>query len=306
MPHVPAVSPILVANLQRGDRQDRVDVAQMQSVASSVPLRLHTPPLLQVMNFLDGMNVIGLNPLPAAARALLGRKSPCRHQKVVPAPALLDQLLFRGVSLHDFNKSDGWYPYSGVTLDAQGNVYGTTWLGGLNNDGTMYQLVHSGSGWTLNTLYAFQNSADGENPLGQVVFDQAGNLYGSTQAGGTGGGGTVFELSPSGGGWNFAVLYSLPGNNDGPIGSVALDAAGNIYGTTYGDGDDGYGNVFKLTRTDGGWSYTSLHDFTGGSDGANPVGGVTLDDTGNMYGTAYQGGPTHCPQGCGVVWEITP
>jgi uncharacterized repeat protein (TIGR03803 family) len=214
--------------------------------------------------------------------------------------------IWTGTSLYDFNTADGSYPYSGVTLDAQGNAYGTTWLGGLYNDGTVYQLVHSGSGWTLNTLYTFQNSADGENPVGQVVFDQAGNLYGATQAGGAGGGGTVFELSPSGGGWNFTVLYSLVGQNDGPVGSVTLDAAGNIYGTTYADGAYGYGNVFKLTRGNGGWTYTSLHDFADGPDGANPVGGVTLDASGNMYGTAYYGGPTQCPQGCGVVWEITP
>jgi uncharacterized repeat protein (TIGR03803 family) len=114
-----------------------------------------------------------------------------------------------GTSIHDFNGSDGYLPYSSVTPDAQGNVYGTTWMGGPNNGGTVYRLTHSGSGWTYSMLYAFQSSSpDPYFPVGGLVFDQAGDLYGTTQSGGTGGGGTVFELSPSGGGWNFTAQFS--------------------------------------------------------------------------------------------------
>lgn len=215
-----------------------------------------------------------------------------------------------GTSIHDFNQTDGWYPYSGVTLDSLGNVYGTTWVGGPSNNGTVYRLTYSGSGWTLATLYSFPNSADGSNPLGQVVFDAAGNLYGACQSGGSGGGGTVFELSPSGGDWTYHVLYSFTGNGDGPIGTVLLDAAGNLYGTTHGEGAYGFGSIFKLTRTNGQWTYTDLHDFTGGDDGANPVGGVSTDANGNLYGTTTYGGTqqgSFCQQqGCGVVWEIVP
>lgn len=204
-------------------------------------------------------------------------------------------------SIHDFSGPDGYLPYSGVTLDAQGDVYGTTWMGGARNSGTVYRLMQSGSGWTVDILYSFTGGSDGLGPVGGVVFDQAGNLYGSTQNGGVSGGGTVFELSPSGGGWNFTVLYSLSGQN-GPLDSLALDAAGNLYGTTYADGAYGYGSVFKLTRNDGNSSYTNLHDFTNGDDGGNPIGGVALDASGNLYGTTSGGGTA----GNGVVWEITP
>ncbi len=102
-------------------------------------------------------------------------------------------------------------------------------------------------------------------------------------------------------------MYSFTGGIFGPFASLSMDAAGNIYGTTDGDGAYGYGNVFKLTPMNGGWSYTDLHDFTGGSDGAYPLySGVALDASGNLYGTAAGGGSTNCTDGCGVVWEITP
>lgn len=212
-------------------------------------------------------------------------------------------------SIHDFSGADGDSPYSGVTLDAQGTLYGTTWMGGSNNVGTVYRLARSGSGWTLDTLYTF-HGADGANPVGGLVFDQAGNLYGTTEYGGAGNGGTVFELSPTGGGWNFTLLHSFTGMF-GPLATLTFDAAGNLYGTTYSVGAFGEGSVFKLTRNNGSWNFTGLYDFTGGADGANPVGGVTLDAAGNLYGTASAGGlENNCTYqgnpGCGVVWKITP
>jgi uncharacterized repeat protein (TIGR03803 family) len=136
---------------------------------------------------------------------------------------------------------------------------------------------------------------------GGLIRDSSGNLYGTTLSGGTNGGGTVYELSPSNGGWTFTTLYNLSGNA-GSYAVLTMDAAGDLYGTTTGDGIYGHGNVFKLTPSNGDWTYTSLHDFTGGSDGGTPFGQVTLDASGNLYGTASVGGANDA----GVVWEITP
>lgn len=143
--------------------------------------------------------------------------------------------------------------------------------------------------------------------MGGLIFDPSGNLIGSTAIAGSGGTGTVFELTPSGNTWAFDLLYSFVGNFDGPRGSLIMDSAGNLYGTTVGAGQYSKGSVFKLTPSSGGWTYTSLHDFTGGSDGGYPIGNVTFDASGNLYGTASSGGTgTACYEGCGVVWKITP
>ena len=217
--------------------------------------------------------------------------------------------------IHYFSGSDGLLPFGGVISDKAGNLYGTTQEGGLHFRGTVFQFTNSGSGWTGDLLYIFQGESDGGYPNAGLIFDHAGNLYGTTSAEGSGGGGTVFELSPSGGGWTYTVLYSFTGNKGvncpnpgnqyggaGPWGSLAMDGAGNLYGTTLCDGANHAGNVFKLSPSGGGWAYTSLHDFTGGDDGEYPISNVTVDASGNLYGTAAGGGS----QGHGVVWEITP
>ena len=201
--------------------------------------------------------------------------------------------------------NDGGLPYNGVTLDQAGNLYGTTFRGHDNGQyGVVYELSRSGSGWTNSVLYAFQNGEDGELPEGGVIFDQQGNLYGTTAAGGSGRGGTVFQLSPSGGSWNFNLLASMSGSGNvaGPLGNLTMDSAGNLYGTSVLNGLHQHGNVFKLTPVNGGWIYTSLYDFTGGSDGSSPIGQVVVDGSGNLYGTTQTGGG-NCD--CGVVWEIT-
>ena len=123
---------------------------------------------------------------------------------------------------------------SGVILDNADNVYGTTGSGGANENGTVYKLTNSGSGWTGTTLYEFPNPAtDGAGPAGALIFDLSGNLYGTTESQGAGGGGTVFELSPSGGSWAHSVLYSFSGNGGGPQGNLAMDSDGNLYGVTH-------------------------------------------------------------------------
>ena len=198
---------------------------------------------------------------------------------------------------------DGSTPLSGPVFDQTGNLYGTTSAGGANGWGTAYQLKPSGSGWTESNLHSFQNGSDGSSPTTGVVFDRSGNLYGATAAGATGSG-TVFELTQlSGGSWDLSTLYSFVGLAlGGPFRSVAMDNAGNLYGTTSGNGAGQWGSVFKLTPSAGGWTYTSFHNFTGGSDGAYPFGQLAFDSAGNLYGTASAGGAS----GYGVVFEITP
>jgi uncharacterized repeat protein (TIGR03803 family) len=197
---------------------------------------------------------------------------------------------------------DGAFPYGGVVLDNAGNLHGTTYVFGGDGYGTVYRLMPSGSGWAENTLYSFQDGSDGGFPATGLIFDPSGNLYGTTSTAGPNGGGTVFELAPSNGNWSFNLLYGFAGSSSygGPWASLTMDAAGNLYGTAVYDGAYDRGSIFKQTPSVGGWTYTDLHDFTGGSDGEYPYSNVIFDASGNLYGTA-QGGA-----GGGVIWEITP
>ncbi|MGO9564933.1 MAG: choice-of-anchor tandem repeat GloVer-containing protein [Candidatus Korobacteraceae bacterium] len=206
------------------------------------------------------------------------------------------------------NGGDGGYPEGGVTFDSEGNLYGTTSEYGHTIEGccgAVFQLVPSESGWTENTLYDFTDGDDGSTPYGGVIADSAGNLYGTTTTDGANGGGTVFELSPSGSGYTFQTIYSFSGTKGqqvGPYGNLVMDSAGNLYGTTYLDGRYGWGNVFKLTPSGSGWTYASIHDFTGGTDGAAPRCGLVFDSSGNLYGTTSIGGAN----GYGVVFRLVP
>jgi len=163
----------------------------------------------------------------------------------------------------------------------------------------VYELSASGNNWSQSVLYSFTGGSDGANPVGGLIFDRSGNLYGTTARGGLNGGGTAFELMNSNGSWSLTVLYSFSGRF-GPTTNLTADQHGNLYGTTNADGAYGYGNVFELSYSNGSWTYLDLHDFTGGSDGANPVSNVVIDAGGNLYGTTTSGG-----NGYGVVWEIT-
>jgi uncharacterized repeat protein (TIGR03803 family) len=194
--------------------------------------------------------------------------------------------------------NDGWDPNSGVVVDKARNLYGTTTAGGIYGWGTVYELTPSGSGWSEKILYNFTGGTDGGGPYADLIFDSAGNLYGVTSEFGSGNSGTVFELMPSGGDWTFSLLYSFEGSG-GSDARLAMDAAGNLYGTTQTSAS-GHGTVFKLSPGSGGWTYTLLHNFTG-PDGSGPHGGVVLDEDGNLFGTAPEGGT----YGYGVVWEIT-
>ncbi|MGA3210889.1 MAG: Ig-like domain repeat protein [Terriglobales bacterium] len=226
--------------------------------------------------------------------------------------------------------SDGGYPVAGLIFDSQGNLYGTTEEGGNGSsnfgDGVAFELSPprgGGSGpWNEVVLYAFcaeTNCTDGERPYGGLVFDSQGNLYGTTNWGGSGGelSGAVFELSPPSGGiglWTESVLYSFCSSSGGtctdgerPYGSLIFDAQGNLYGTTELGGANSEGAVFELSppAQSGAWTENVLYSFcpsSGCSDGYLPVGTLTFDSLGNLYGTTRTGGAN----GGGVVFELTP
>jgi uncharacterized repeat protein (TIGR03803 family) len=197
----------------------------------------------------------------------------------------------------------GTNPSGGVVFDTSGNLYGVFFSSGLGW-GTVYQLSPAGSGWTEQTIHRFSyTGSDGADPIGGLIIDASGNLYGTTSQGETSVG-TVFELNPGSGGWTFNTLWPFPlqNNSTGPVDKLLMDAAGNLYGTTFGLGVYNLGTVFKLTPSNGGWTYSSLHDFTGGSDGLFPWSSLVFDANGNIYGTTTEGGAGNG----GVVFEITP
>jgi len=215
--------------------------------------------------------------------------------------------------LYDFtNGDDGGEPLAGVISDAQGNLYGMTFLGGKNQVGVIFKLSPAKKGiWHISVLHSFTGGRDGGAPyVGSLVMDTAGNLYGTTSAGGAYEYGTVFKLTQFGGKWKETVLHSFANGRDGatPYSTLIFDSAGNLYGTTTQGGDlarcggFGCGVVFKLLpNSTGGWKETVLHAFAD-NPGAEPWAGVILDSAGNLYGTTTGDGITTF----GSVFEITP
>jgi len=205
------------------------------------------------------------------------------------------------VVLHNFgtNSEDGIGPVGGLLLDSAGNLYGTTTAGGAYGGGTVFEFMpKAGGGWTEKVLHNFNlNGIDGQYPTGSLIVDAPGNLYGTTEEGGTSGQGTVFELSPqTGGGWAEMLLhtFSYLNNKDGvhPFAGLVFDAPGNLYGMTPTGGTDEHcGTVYELTPHAGGvWAETLLLNFNG-TDGCTPFAGLTRDTAGNLYGTTFNGGP---------------
>jgi len=258
--------------------------------------------------------------------------------------------------------SDGAFPEAGLIFDTAGNLYGTTIYGGSSEDGTVFRLTAPatpGSVWTLNVLHNFIGHTDGKYCYGSLVFDPAGNLYGTTLFGGQSGGGTVFQLTAPAapnGAWTLNVLHNFKGGKDGldPVGALILDQKGALYGTTYSGtvfkevppaphhtawtlkvlygfdsvlglsgggliagkrgvlygttalgGSTNAGTVFQLTppATRGGaWTDTTLYEFAGDSDGEYPLNGLIADKNGNLYGITENGGAS----GLGTVFKLTP
>jgi uncharacterized repeat protein (TIGR03803 family) len=245
-------------------------------------------------------------------------------------------------TIFSFNEINGNVPDSGLVADKQGNLYGTTFDGGGPNGlGNVFELSPTKSGgWKETVLHNF-TGPDGALPISSLIFDAAGNLYGTTQVGGKGhctntglGCGVVFKLSRGKNGWKETVLYSfVPGKTKGviPAGGLIFDSAGNLYGTTWAPGVVGGplhaserggsrptfwgcsvpgcgGTVYKLTPTKTGWKETDLYAFTGGDDGSASQASLIFDGAGNLYGTTVYGGTTGCTSGygCGVVFKVSP
>jgi uncharacterized repeat protein (TIGR03803 family) len=214
-------------------------------------------------------------------------------------------------------------PVGNLVFDAAGNLYGTTAAGGAHGYGAVFKLTpNPGRTWKVSILHAFRGSPDGATPQAGLTFDTAGNLYGTTAAGGTSsaalcapyGCGVVFKLAVNPDGtWTESVLHSFKDSPDGatPAAGLVFGAGATLYGTTfYGGlmgsetGVFGGGVVFKLTpNPDGTWTESVVYSFEGQPDGANPAGGLVLDATGDLYGTTVGGG-SFCSGGCGTVFKL--
>jgi uncharacterized repeat protein (TIGR03803 family) len=224
-----------------------------------------------------------------------------------------EQILYNFCS-QTINCLDGAGPLGGLILDSAGNLYGATPAYGAHNGGTVFKVDPSGVETVLYS-FPFKTATDVAYPIGPLLFDAAGNLYGTALDGGTTssscpqGCGGVFELSPTtGGGWTERVLYLFTGGNDGasPSGGLVTDSA-NLYGTTLFGGSSGFGVVFQLTPTTSGpYQLTTLHSFQGGSDGIQPPSGLTRDTAGNLYGVAGGGTLEGGGAAGGTVFELSP
>jgi uncharacterized repeat protein (TIGR03803 family) len=198
--------------------------------------------------------------------------------------------------------ADGGQPYKGVTLDAQGNLYGSTVVGGTfagpcveAGCGVVYKLTNSGGVWTQTVIHTFPGGNDGYGPGAGVTFDQHGNLYGMTPTGGSKGFGVIYQMKPgTNGTWKERVIHTFTGGNDGATGSAGrliLDASGNFYGVATAGGANGSGTAFELIPSAGGtWTFKTLYAFKGSPDAGFPYGALAFDAAGNLYGTTYYDG----------------
>jgi uncharacterized repeat protein (TIGR03803 family) len=203
------------------------------------------------------------------------------------------------ITLFNFNGLNGSSPSGSLITDASGTLFGTTFRGGTSGLGTIYKFDKNGA---LTTLFNF-NGSNGQNPNGGVIRDTSGNLFGTTVGGGAGGQGTIFRLGNSGA---LTTLFSFSGlNGNAPSNNLILDASGNLFGTTRNGGaggpppifSGGQGTVFKLDRTG---TLTNFVSFNG-SNGALPIGGLTADRSGNLFGTTAIGGSG---RGRGTIFRV--
>jgi uncharacterized repeat protein (TIGR03803 family) len=219
-------------------------------------------------------------------------------------------------------------PNGAVVFDRKGNLYGIAYGGGANSNGGVFELsppTQVGAQWTMTSLYSFDKT-NGAGPWGpgenaSLIVDSEGDLYGTTQYGGAASSGTVYELSPptgDAGNWTSAIIHSFKEDVDkdgyGPLGSLAMDAKGNLYGTTGAQGSFAGGIVFELSPPEsagGGWTENILENFTAFSktDGYGPFANVVLDPQGNLWGATYYGGPNYTVDSAnsdGAIFELIP
>jgi len=215
--------------------------------------------------------------------------------------------------IYSFTSADGSNPQTAsLILDKHGNLYGTTEYGGIGNCsgngcGVAFELIRNEDGmWAEKVLHWFTGNV-GVDPVDNLTFDAAGNLYGTTSdwSNGFTGPGVVFKLAPnSDGSWTESILHTfdtLDGYN--PSSGVIFDPKGNLYGTTIYGGDSNNGVVYQLSpNSDGSWTESVIHSFSGDADGYRPQAGLARDAKGNLFGVTAFGGPT----GNGTVFKLTP
>ena len=208
------------------------------------------------------------------------------------------------------NCADGMEPHNGLVMDASGNLYGVTYGGGGGNgDGTAFELSVSKGVWSETVLYDFcsqANCADGANPESPLAIDASGDLIGTATSGGTSNWGIVYRIVPNGGNSQLSVLYNFCSqancaDGTSPMGRLALDSADDIFGTALAGGSADFGTAWKWSAG----AYSLLYTFCSSgncADGQWPVGGVTLDSSGHVFGTTSEGGSYND----GLVFELTP
>lgn len=206
------------------------------------------------------------------------------------------QATYRVIFNFEQHPSDGYQPWSGVVLDARGNIFGNTEQGGRYGSGTVYQLFRNADGgWNYVILHSFDYYDPGNSPVTPMVRDQVGRLYGIDTT-------EVFEVDPTAAlSWHFTALHQFTGGADGDcqdLCSVSMDAMGHLYGSTLAGGAYGSGVVFM----DGPAGYSVLYNFTGGDDGGYGMGQLAFDTQGNIYGTTRYGGA----YGHGVAYRLSP
>jgi len=205
--------------------------------------------------------------------------------------------------------ADGGEPYKGVTLDAQGNLYGTAVTGGTGGCeggcGVAYKLTHSGGSWSQTVIHYFSGGDDGSGPGAGLTIDHQGNLYGVTPTGGANGLGVIYQLSPAvSGNWNFTVIHTFTGGTDGSSGSAGrlLLHAGRLYGVATTGGANGKGTAYELKPSHAGeWTLKTIYAFQGQPDAGFPYGGLLLGTSGKLYGTTYYDGANNL----GSVYELS-
>jgi uncharacterized repeat protein (TIGR03803 family) len=211
-------------------------------------------------------------------------------------------------TLYNFSSSPvgaAYEPWAGLVFDSAGNLYGTTYYGGTYGYGTVFELRQVGRQWNEKVLHSFNsNGKDGTYPRSNLTFDSAGNLYGTTPTGGSSGGGTVFQLVPkTGGGWSERVIcsFNLKGDVNPNATPVVFDSSGNLYGAVDVGGTSSDGFIYELApQSNGDWKEETLFNFDY-NNGASPTSNLLIDSSGNLYGTALEGGTGSD----GIVFELS-